>query len=48
MPIGTLVGGLLGQTIGLRPTMLVVGLGLLLSWFWVLLSPVRGLNEEPV
>jgi predicted MFS family arabinose efflux permease len=46
MPIGALVGGLLGQAIGLRATMLVVGLGLLLAWFWVLFSPVRALHES--
>ncbi len=47
MPIGSLLGGFLGETIGLRPTMWVAALGMTLTTLWVLLSPVRALREQP-
>ena len=47
MPIGALVGGFLGEFIGLRPTLLVGALGSLLAIFWVYFSPVRALREVP-
>jgi MFS family permease len=46
MPIGALIGGLLGDQIGLRPTMLVGGIGTTLAVAWVLFSPVRTLRAE--
>lgn len=46
MPIGALLGGLLGEQIGLRPAMLVGGIGTLFAVGWVLFSPVRGLREQ--
>jgi hypothetical protein len=46
MPIGALIGGLLGDQIGLRSTMLVGGIGTLFSVFWVFFSPVRTLRRE--
>lgn len=45
IPIGALLGGTLGGTIGLRSTLLVAVAGLLLSSLWLLLSPVRALRE---
>jgi MFS family permease len=47
IPIGSLLGGLLGDAIGLRPTLLVGALGSALAFPWVLLSPVRALREQP-
>ena len=47
IPIGSLIGGFLGEQIGLRPTMLVGGLGGLLAGLWVFFSPVRSLREQP-
>jgi MFS family permease len=44
IPIGSLVGGLLGSTIGLRPTMVLGSAGTLLSVIPVALSPVRSLR----
>lgn len=44
--VGLLVGGILGQTIGLRPTLFVGILGALLGGFWLAWSPLRGLNVE--
>ena len=46
-PVGALVGGLLGSTIGLRPTLLVAAVGVLLAFAWVAASPVRRLQSVP-
>ena len=47
MLLGLLVGGLLGQAIGLRPT-LVVGIGgALLAVLWLYFSPIRTMREFP-
>ncbi len=47
MPFGSLAGGILGTTIGLRPTMLVGGIGGMLAVVWVLTQPVLALKEIP-
>jgi MFS family permease len=47
IPIGALIGGALGGTIGLRPTLLVGAVGSLLPSLWIIFSPVRGLREQP-
>jgi predicted MFS family arabinose efflux permease len=48
LPIGSLAGGFLGETLGLRTTVLVAGIGLASGFLWVALSPVRGLiSFEP-
>jgi MFS family permease len=49
MPIGSFVGGVLGNTIGLRPTLWVAAVGGLFSFVPPLLSPVRSLEriQEP-
>lgn len=44
IPLGSLLGGVLGGAIGLRATLVVAGLGTLLPPCWLVLSPVRGLN----
>lgn len=47
IPIGALIGGALGSTIGLRPT-LVVGLVVQsCAFLWTLFSPVRTLRVQP-
>lgn len=43
LPVGSLVGGFLGEAIGLRATVLVAGAGLASGFLWVALSPVRTL-----
>lgn len=48
VPLGGLLGGILGETIGLRPTLLLAALGEMLSVLWLLLSPIRLLREQPV
>lgn len=40
-PLGALVGGTLGTTLGLRPTLVVAGVGGVLAVLWLLASPVR-------
>jgi MFS family permease len=47
IPIGSLLGGLLGTTIGLRPTLTVGAVGMSLAFIWVLFSPIRGLRRQP-
>jgi MFS family permease len=47
IPIGAFVGGLLGSTLGLRATMLVGAMGMLMSFLWVFFSPVRKIQDSP-
>jgi MFS family permease len=47
MPIGGVIGGLLGTTIGLRPTLWVAAGGATTAFLWVLFSPVPGVQEIP-
>ncbi len=47
IPLGGLVGGVLGSTIGLRETIAVGAVGGGLSFLWILLSPQRHLREMP-
>lgn len=42
MPIGALLGGILGTWIGVRETLLVAAIGGALSWLPVYFSPLRG------
>ena len=46
-PIGALIGGALGGVIGVPLTLVVASFGMLLSFLWLLLSPVRGLSIRP-
>jgi MFS family permease len=45
LPLGSLVGGVLGETIGLRATLVVGGIGMLLPVIWLLRSPARSLRH---
>jgi len=45
MPIGSLIGGGLGELIGLRGTLMVGAGGMALSWLWILFSSVPGLQR---
>lgn len=44
---GSLLGGVLGETIGVRGTLLIGAFGTLLAMFWLWLSPVRRLYTAP-
>ena len=47
IPIGALLGGGLGELIGLRPTMLIAAVLGLIAPVFVMLSPVRQLRSQP-
>lgn len=47
VPIGALAGGALGQTIGLRETLFLGGLGGMLGVGWLFWSPLPALRERP-
>ncbi len=46
-PLGALVGGGLAQVIGVRMTLLIASLGIILAVVWVIFSPVRALSTRP-
>jgi predicted MFS family arabinose efflux permease len=43
-PLGALIGGYLGERLGVRPTLALGAAGLLLSTLWLLPSPLRRLR----
>jgi predicted MFS family arabinose efflux permease len=47
-PLGSLLGGALGDWIGLRETLFVAALGSWLAVLWIVLSPIRSLRDIPV
>ena len=47
IPLGLLLGGSIGQWIGLRTALWVGAIGSLPTFLWVLLSPVRSIREMP-
>ncbi|MBM0238769.1 MFS transporter [Micromonospora sp. ATA32] len=46
-PIGALLGGALGTTLGVRPALWIATAGALVGVLWVLFSPVRTLRDLP-
>ena len=46
-PVGSLIGGLLGSTIGLRPTLWIATTGAIAGFFWLLPSPIPKMRELP-
>ncbi len=46
-PLGTTLGGVLGSTIGLRPTLWIATVGALTGLAWLLPSPIRTLRDLP-
>jgi hypothetical protein len=46
-PLGALLGGWLGEVIGMRPTLGIAIGGLLLSTLWLIFSPLRRLHAMP-
>ena len=47
MPLGGLIGGVLGSTIGVRETMWIGAIGMALAFLPVFLSPLRTMRELP-
>jgi MFS family permease len=46
-PIGALIGGFLGATLGVRPTLWIATVGALAGLLWLLPSPVPAMRELP-
>jgi predicted MFS family arabinose efflux permease len=46
--VGAIVGGWSGDHIGLRPTVIIAGVGTLIAGLWLWLSPVRKVREVTV
>jgi len=46
-PLGFLLGGFLGEAVGLRNALFIATIGPILSIVWLLLSPVPGFQETP-
>jgi MFS family permease len=46
-PVGTTIGGILGTTIGVRPTLWIATVGALLGLAWLLPSPIPRMREVP-
>lgn len=47
LPIGSLLGGVSGEVIGLLPTVTLSTVGMFFAFLWVLFSPVSSLREQP-
>jgi predicted MFS family arabinose efflux permease len=47
LPLGSLLGGLLADAIGLRPTLLVAAIGTTIAVLWLFLSPLPSVHEAP-
>ncbi len=47
-PLGALTGGVLGELIGLRPTLLIAAIGIALASLWILASPIPRLARASV
>lgn len=47
-PFGALLGGVLGETIGLRPTLAIAVAGWFVAFLTLVISPIRGLRAQPV
>ena len=47
MVAGTLIGGVLGESMGVRMTLFVGAFGLVLSVLWLVFSPIRTMRDYP-
>lgn len=45
MPVGGLLGGALGSTVGVRTSLLIAAIGQSLAFLWIYFSPLRSLRE---
>jgi predicted MFS family arabinose efflux permease len=48
LPLGSLLGGLLADAIGLRPTLLVAAVGMTIAVLWLFFSPLPSVREAPL
>jgi predicted MFS family arabinose efflux permease len=47
LPLGALIGGVLGSVVGLRPTLWIGAAGEAVAGIWLLASPMRTLRDFP-
>jgi len=47
LPVGSLCAGALAGSLGMRPTLAVAAVGLMLSSLWLVFSPIRAMREYP-
>ncbi|HEX4813270.1 MAG TPA: MFS transporter [Nonomuraea sp.] len=47
LPLGGLLGGVLGATVGIRSTLLIAAAGFCLAFLWLVTSPLRTLRDLP-
>ncbi|MGW7418919.1 MFS transporter [Streptomyces sp. NPDC054813] len=47
LPLGAVLGGLLGQLLGVRTTLWIAGIATTLSFLWIYCSPLRTLRDIP-
>jgi hypothetical protein len=47
MPLGGVIGGALGATVGVRPTLWIAFAGSWAAGFWVFFSPLRRMRDIP-
>jgi MFS family permease len=47
IPIGAILGGIMGAVVGIRDTMLITAVATSMAFLWVMLSPVRGVKDIP-
>jgi hypothetical protein len=47
LPIGALIGGVIGTSIGLRPTLWIAAIGESLAGVWLVASPMRHMRDYP-
>jgi MFS family permease len=47
LPVGALIGGVLGSVVGLRPTLWIGAVGEVLAGIWLVASPMRTLRDFP-
>jgi MFS family permease len=46
-PVGSLIGGFLGSTLGLRPALWIATAGAIVGFLWLLPSPIPKMRELP-
>jgi MFS family permease len=46
-PVGSLIGGYLGSTLGLRPALWIATVGAIAGFLWLIPSPIPGMRELP-
>ncbi|MGH3628356.1 MAG: MFS transporter, partial [Sciscionella sp.] len=47
LPLGGVLGGVLGTWIGIRPTMWIAAIGITVAPLWLYCSPLRRMRELP-